>query len=243
MIQFPASTATASLNLIHVFIHVNSNFVCQYARLKLPSCAQTCDRTVFAKDWTLWWSFNLKTVLPCVNQVGWSPSVTSFSILHASFLWNDISFFNQQERIIPDLGVVQPFICTTLSLRSLSDIVTGGCGITYAWWSAVSSAINIVAGIRLPNYYYFFLGGSGSSTLWLPFFNRVYILETSEGKSLLIMQALFSPLYLFSRDVRTARRCFAVFESVMTRVSQSFLSHFLVFGCISFGYLTEFAGI
>ena len=41
MLWFSASTANASLSLMHVSIRVNNNVVCQYSGLKLPSCSKT----------------------------------------------------------------------------------------------------------------------------------------------------------------------------------------------------------
>ena len=79
--------------------------------------------------------------------------------------------------------------------------------------------------ISFQNISAFFLGESGCSTLWLLFLNIVYTLEASVEKSLLMVRASFSLLYLFSQVARATRRCFAVSRAVVTEVSLSFPGH------------------
>ena len=68
---------------------------------------QTCDWLVVVGDISCRWSFITRTALACVNRLRWPPSVTSFSICHASFLWNCVRFFSQQAWIISGLCMAQ----------------------------------------------------------------------------------------------------------------------------------------
>ena len=66
-------------------------------------------------------------------------------------------------------------------------------------------------------------------------------LKASVEKSLLMVQASFPLLYFFSRAARATRLC--CFQSGCDRGVSELPLPFLVFGCISFGYFTEFANV
>ena len=138
--------------------------------------------------WPCCGSFLMRTVLLCINQLGWSPLVASFSIWHASLLWSDVSFFSQLAWIILGPGAIQFFrYCHGLLLNHWCLMVS--CKYSYP-----HRLIIFFSQIPFQNISVSALGGSGCST--------GCILQRYMWRRAYSRYELYSPYYTFSVGLR-----------------------------------------